>query len=88
MKTIEMKVIDPAGIHARPASLLVKEATKFTCDVDIEVNGKKATLKSILGVMSLGVKADETFMIHTLGDDEEIAAKAIETFLVDNKIAS
>ena len=35
-----------AGIHARPATLLVKKASGFKSDVSIEYNGKKANVKS------------------------------------------
>lgn len=87
MKVIEMKVIDPAGLHARPASLLVKEASKFASSVDLEAGDKKATLKSILGVMSLGVKADTDIKIYIEGDDESQAEESISKFLVDNKLA-
>jgi len=87
MKVIEMKVIDPAGLHARPASLLVKEASKFTSSVDLQAGEKKATLKSILGVMSLGVKADTDIKIYIEGEDESDAHASISKFLIDNNLA-
>ena len=87
MKTIEMKIIDPAGLHARPASLLVKEASKFKSDVELESGEKKTTLKSILGFMSLGVKADTDIKIYIDGEDEVVAKESITKFLVDNNLA-
>ncbi|MBI9011433.1 MAG: HPr family phosphocarrier protein [Clostridiales bacterium] len=87
MKVIEMKIIDPAGLHARPASLLVKEASKFKSDVELESGEKKTTLKSILGIMSLGVKADTDIKIYIDGEDESIAKESITKFLVDNNLA-
>jgi len=87
MKVIEMKVTDPAGLHARPASLLVKEASKFKSDVELEVGEKKTTLKSILGIMSLGVKVDTDIKIHIDGEDEVDAVEAITNFLVENNLA-
>lgn len=87
MKTIEMKVIDPAGLHARPASLLVKEASKFKSDIDLEAGDRKATLKSILGIMSLGVKGDADIKIYIEGEDEVEAETALRSYLIDNKLA-
>lgn len=87
MKVIEMKIIDPAGIHARPASLLVKEASKYASSVDLEAGDKKATLKSILGVMSLGVRADTDIKIYIEGEDEDIAEASITKFLIENQLA-
>lgn len=55
METRQYKVIDEAGLHARPASLLVREASKHEAPIFIEYGGKKHTLKSIMIVMSLGI---------------------------------
>ncbi len=51
-------IIDETGIHARPATMLVQTASKFDSDVQLEYNAKKVNLKSIMGVMSLGVGTD------------------------------
>ncbi|MFR5748553.1 MAG: HPr family phosphocarrier protein, partial [Thomasclavelia spiroformis] len=47
-------VSDPVGLHARPATILVNQASKFTSDIKLVYNGKEVNLKSIMGVMSLG----------------------------------
>ena len=57
-------ITDETGIHARPATMLVQTASKFDSDIQLEYNGKKVNLKSIMGVMSLGVGKDaEIFML-------------------------
>ncbi len=48
-------VVAETGIHARPATLLVQTASKFASDITLEYKGKSVNLKSIMGVMSLGV---------------------------------
>ena len=48
-------ITDAAGIHARPANALVRVASQFKSDIKIAYNGKDVNLKSILGVMSLGI---------------------------------
>ncbi len=50
------KVIDETeNSHARPATLLVQAASKFQSTIELKYNGRKVNLKSIMGVMSLGV---------------------------------
>lgn len=70
-------VTDETGIHARPATVLVSEASKFESDINIEYNGKKANLKSIMGVMALGIMQGAEFKIIINGSDAEEASKAI-----------
>ena len=72
------KVIDETGIHARPATLLVQAASKFESNVELEYNGRKVNLKSIMGVMSLGVGKDAEIVIYADGADEEAALNGIE----------
>ena len=66
-------VIDKAGLHARPASVLVNVANDFTSDIKISHKERSANLKSILGVMGHGVACGEIFTIQAEGADEEEA---------------
>ncbi len=65
------------GIHARPATLLVQAASKFNSDINLEYNGKSVNLKSIMGVMSLGVGQGADVTITADGDDAKEAIEAI-----------
>ena len=79
MKQITVKVIDPVGLHARPATVAVGLASKCACNVTIEFNGNAKTMKSIMGVMSLGVPTKATVEIVAEGEDEkEVIAKIAE----------
>ena len=55
MASKDFHIVAETGIHARPATLLVQAASKFTSDINLEYKGKSVNLKSIMGVMSLGV---------------------------------
>ena len=79
-------VVDVAGLHARPASLLVQVASKFPNEINIEYNGRKMTLKSIMAVMSLGVPSQETFKIEVLGEDCETVFNELENVLIENSV--
>ena len=81
MENKSYTVIAESGIHARPASGLVQVASKFTSDIFMEYEGKKVNLKSILGVMSLGVGQGASFAISIAGTDEKTAFEAIEGYL-------
>ncbi|AKG73643.1 phosphocarrier protein HPr [Salinicoccus halodurans] len=70
-------ITDETGIHARPATILVQTASKFDSDIQLEYNAKKVNLKSIMGVMSLGVGKDSEVTVYAEGKDEEEALEAI-----------
>ena len=78
-KMIKEKVIlqNETGLHARPAGELAKLATTFNCNINLNVNGKTVNAKSILGIMSLGIKASTEIEIECDGEDEEIAMAEI-----------
>lgn len=77
MEKKEFHVIAETGIHARPATLLVQAASKFGSDINLEYNGKSVNLKSIMGVMSLGVGQGANVTITAEGDDEKEAIAAV-----------
>ncbi len=77
MITKEIIVKSATGLHARPATLLVKKASSFKSDVYIEFNGKKANVKSLIGVLSLGVTKGSNVSLSINGDDEAYAMDEI-----------
>ena len=77
MEKKEFHIVAETGIHARPATLLVQTASK---DINLEYNGKSVNLKSIMGVMSLGVGQGSDVTITVDGADEaEGMAAIVET---------
>lgn len=70
-------IVDETGIHARPATILVQTATRFESDIELEYNNKKVNLKSIMGVMSLGVGKGAEVTIYADGEDEAEALEKI-----------
>ena len=83
MVTKEVIVKNSTGLHARPATLLVKKASAFKSDISLEYNGKKANVKSLIGVLSLGVSKDANVKVIASGDDEALAAEEIAK-LIEN----
>ena len=70
MEKKDFHIIAETGIHARPATLLVQTASKFNSDINLEYKGKSVNLKSIMGVMSLGVGQGAAVPITVDGQDE------------------
>ncbi|NMM65715.1 HPr family phosphocarrier protein [Clostridium sp. P21] len=83
MVSKEVIVKSATGLHARPATLLVKKASSFKSDITIEFDGKKANVKSLIGVLSLGVTKNATIKIIASGDDEGLAVEEV-TKLIDS----
>ncbi|PSL40876.1 phosphocarrier protein [Planomicrobium soli] len=80
----QFTITDQAGIHARPASALVGALSKFSSDITLEYKEKKVNLKSILGVMSLGIPSGATVTVAANGTDEEEAmARAQEVMTTE-----
>ncbi|MGY3714274.1 phosphocarrier protein HPr [Sutcliffiella cohnii] len=75
------KVTADSGIHARPATQLVQTASKFDADINLEYNGKSVNLKSIMGVMSLGIPQGSEIKIVAEGSDAAEAISALEETL-------
>lgn len=78
MITKKLTVINESGIHARPASVLVKECAKFKSNISFTYAGKTHNAKSIINVMGCGVKKGAEIEMTFEGEDEAQAAKAVE----------
>jgi len=77
MVTKELVVNSSTGLHARPATLLVKKASSFKSNIYIEYKDKKANAKSLIGVLSLGVSKGAMITISINGDDEVYAMEEL-----------
>lgn len=73
MKTEKIILKNETGLHARPASELVKVASKFKSNVNFVIDGKQINAKSVLALMAAGVKTNTEIEIICDGEDEEIA---------------
>ncbi|GEK92061.1 phosphocarrier protein HPr [Alkalibacterium kapii] len=87
MEKREYTITADTGIHARPATLLVQQASKFNSDITLEYKGKSVNLKSIMGVMSLGVGKGAEVSITAEGADEAEAIKGIDETIKNEGIS-
>lgn len=77
----QFKVTAETGIHARPATILVQAASRFNSEIQLEYKEKKVNLKSIMGVLSLGIGQGAEFKISAEGNDEQDALQILEETL-------
>ena len=88
MKTnLTITINHSAGLHARPASLFVQTANKFTSDISVQnitADSNISNAKSILSVLTLGVVQGHEIEIIAKGDDAEQAIAALESLVLNN----
>lgn len=83
----QFTVTADTGIHARPATLLVQAASKFDSEIQLEYKEKKVNLKSIMGVMSLGIGQGAEIKISAEGSDEQDAITSLGETLKNEGLA-
>ncbi len=81
------KVTSESGIHARPATTLVNKAGQFSSEIELVHKEKTVNLKSIMGVMSLGIQQGSEITIKADGNDEEEALSSLSNLLKEEGLA-
>lgn len=86
----KVTVVNPTGLHLRPAGLLCQTSMKFDSKVMIFYKEKEINAKSVLNVMASGIRCGDEITVHCDGPDEKEAIEAvcnlIETWTSRNKI--
>lgn len=73
----QLALANSAGLHARPASLLVQAAARFKAKIQLSAHGKQADATSIFGVLSLGARQGDIVMMRAAGIDAQDALSAL-----------
>ena len=76
--TKELTIANKSGIHARPAAMFVKVATRYGCDIFVEKDGEKINGKSIMGLMMLAAGPGSKVTLHVKGADASAAINELE----------
>ena len=80
----QLTILNKKGLHARAASLFVKEAGKYTCDIFVKKDGQRVSAQSIMGLLMLGAAQNTQIEIIADGLQEQLAIKGLSD-LVNNK---
>jgi len=73
-----IKVINPLGLHARPAAKIVECAGRFSSDIWLQYNDKEIDAKSIMSVLMLAAPVGAELGLRIEGSDESLARDALE----------
>ena len=77
----EMVVRIAGGLEARPIAVLVQVASQYESSIYLEAAGKRVNAKSIMGMMTMALKAGETMVVEANGADEAAAIEGIEKYI-------
>jgi len=73
----EVVLTNPAGLHARPATAFVDQASKFQAQVILTKDGREANGKSIIDILALGAEQGSRMTLITRGPDARRALRAL-----------
>ena len=82
----QVTLTNAVGLHARPASIFIREAIKFVSDVFVEKENKLYNAKSIMSILSMSASKGDTIVIRAEGEDAEEAVAALAD-LVENRLS-
>ena len=80
---VEVKVLNALGLHARPASQLVRLANTFQSSITLIHPSGSGNCKSVLDLLMLAAGRDTALKLVAEGSDAEDAAKAISGLFLD-----
>jgi phosphocarrier protein HPr len=80
MITKDYVITAPQGLHARPATTLIKLARNYKSTISLKRGEKTILLNSMLNILSLNIKGGETISIRIEGEDEFEALANIDQF--------
>ena len=76
-----VKIVNKAGLHARPAAQLVKLASRFGCEIEVGKDGLMVNAKSIMGVLMLAAEHGSELQIRAVGDGASDACDALSALV-------
>jgi len=80
MITKDYVITAPLGLHARPATTLIKLVKNYKSIISLKKGEKTIRLNSMLNILSLNVKGGETISVSIDGEDELVASTNIDQF--------
>jgi len=73
MAELHLTVIDPTGLHARPAARFVQVASRFTSRIALRYDGREADAKSLLAILGLTLRPGSRISLSAEGADAALA---------------
>ena len=77
----EITIVNRLGLHARPAAMFVRVATRYKADIWVSKEGEEVNGKSIMGLMMLAAGQGSKLQIRAEGPDADRALQEIEDLI-------
>ena len=77
----EITIVNRLGLHARPAAMFVRIASRFRCEIWVEKEGEQINGKSIMGLMMLAAGQGSKLQIRCEGPDADKAMEELEELI-------
>ena len=77
-----LTILNEVGLHARPASMIVKRLLQFESEVFIEKDGRKVNGNSIMGILMLAAGKGSRIRVEADGSDAQEALDAVEQLIL------
>lgn len=70
---VERSVVirNPHGIHCRPSALIIKAIAGHQGEIEVTTESGSTNLRSMIGLIGLGLAAGTVANVRVSGDDEE-----------------
>jgi phosphotransferase system HPr (HPr) family protein len=81
MSEIRLIVIDPSGLHTRPAARFVQAASRFASRIVLRQDGREVDAKSLIALLGLTVRPSSEITLAADGPDAEAALAALQAEL-------
>ena len=77
----EVIINNEMGLHARPAAILAKEASKYKSNIKLVMDDTEVDAKSILDILTLAVSKGKSIKLIAIGEDAEEAVENIQKII-------
>lgn len=77
MVSQKVTVINPTGLHARPAAVLVREAKQFESEIYVMAGTRKVDAKNVLALIDASIVCGMEITVQCIGADEEEALSVL-----------
>lgn len=81
MKKVKITFKNETGLHLRSVSKLVKKASRYKSNISLIKENQKYNVKSVMGILNIGLLKGDILMLEAQGEDEEAAALFLSAFI-------
>lgn len=81
MKSCNVVITNPSGLHARPATFFIQKANSYKAKITVEKDERQVNAKSLLGVLSLGIAQGMEITLTADGLDEDLALEGLVSLI-------